>query len=233
MRALHRRSVGCRILYKNQRIRASLATAIYEKKTSQTVYYLGRRGWSGLNPALERAVPFRVLLDLLPVVDDRPSSGPLAVDIGNITPWSVYTSSRREDTCRQRTHPHGRDSRLRYRHTPQSLTRQIRRASFAGIIAHSLIPPPSPQRPLPPSRNTPSSPCSRSLSRLAPSTLAVRWTHEAGWAITGRLDDDVLIGCSAHTLYHTASPLYNMMCGRWRHRHIEPPLQVSASMRRL
>ena len=27
-------------------MRASLATVIYEKKYSQTVYYLGRRGWS-------------------------------------------------------------------------------------------------------------------------------------------------------------------------------------------
>ena len=44
LRVLHRPIIVYRILYKNQRIRASLATAIYEKKTSQTVYYLGRMG---------------------------------------------------------------------------------------------------------------------------------------------------------------------------------------------
>ena len=34
LRALHRRIIVYRILYKNQRIRASLATAIYDKKQS-------------------------------------------------------------------------------------------------------------------------------------------------------------------------------------------------------
>ena len=34
LRALHRRIIVYRIVYKNQRIRASLATAIYEKKQS-------------------------------------------------------------------------------------------------------------------------------------------------------------------------------------------------------
>ena len=33
LRALHRRIIVYRILYKNERIRASLATAIYDKKT--------------------------------------------------------------------------------------------------------------------------------------------------------------------------------------------------------
>ena len=45
LRALHRRIIVYRILSKIQRIRASLATAIYDNKRSNwTVYYLGRRG---------------------------------------------------------------------------------------------------------------------------------------------------------------------------------------------
>ena len=48
LRALHRRIIVYRILYKNQRIRASLATAIYDKKNQSDCLLSRSQGLIGL-----------------------------------------------------------------------------------------------------------------------------------------------------------------------------------------